>query len=336
MSPLNPLPGPDISVLMSCHNSAKWVRYAIESVLSQTFKNFEFVIVNDGSTDETWGILQEYAMHDKRIIPVNKKNTGLADSLNVGLSAAKGEWIARLDDDDLCEPTRLEDQFCFVKNHPRVVLLGAGALEIDASGQVIKSNCYPQRSPQLVRNLECLKRFFSHSSAFYNRRLALSLNGYNARVHRAEDRRLWLEFSLRGEIACCPKMLVRIRKHSGQISLDGNGARQFYDAVAATVCHFLKKSGNQDPSASVSEDEWSEFLRWVESEVDRSGVLVRHKSWISARGAFFSAPNRLIGFFKFVLSLVRSGNVLIHLKDAYGGTSLPSDLATKWIKLTGS
>src|SRR2546430_2514522 len=106
---------PEVSVLMSCYNATRWLHEAIHSVLVQTHDKFELILVDDGSTDETWNIIQSYRDRDQRIVAISKKNTGLADSLNVGIARAKGAWIARLDADDLCEPTRLEEQLDFVR-----------------------------------------------------------------------------------------------------------------------------------------------------------------------------------------------------------------------------
>jgi len=94
---------PTITVLMSCYNAERWLDEAVRSVLNQTFDNFEFIIIDDGSVDGTLSLVRRYASTDSRIIVVAKQNTGLSDSLNVGVQMARGKWIARLDADDLCE-----------------------------------------------------------------------------------------------------------------------------------------------------------------------------------------------------------------------------------------
>src|ERR1700722_10627943 len=190
---------PEVSVLTPCYNARAWLSQAIESVLAQTFHNFEFVLVNDGSTDETWEIIQRFRERDKRIVALSKKNTGMADSLNAGIARAKGAWIARLDADDLCEPTRLEEQLRFVRDHPAVVLLGTGFIEIDTKGRALKKHRYPTKHRQLVWQLEHLGGFFPHSSAFYRTDAVRRIGGYNRRISRAEDQWLWLELSRQGE-----------------------------------------------------------------------------------------------------------------------------------------
>lgn len=101
---------PKISVVMSVYEGEPYLREAIESILNQTFKDFEFIIINDGSTDQSWSIIQEYTEKDQRIVPVIQDNIGLTKSLNKGISMAKGKYIARMDADDVSLPIRFETQ----------------------------------------------------------------------------------------------------------------------------------------------------------------------------------------------------------------------------------
>jgi len=323
---------PEISVLMSCYNGSRWLAEAIDSVLSQTFNNFELILVDDGSKDNTPEIIRAYAERDARVVTVPKKNTGLADSLNAGLALAKGAWVARIDQDDLCEPHRLESQLVFASGHPGLVLLGSGFAEIDEKGTIVKECRYPQKHAGLVARLERLRGFFPHSSAFYRAGVARRAGGYNMRITRAEDRRLWLELSLQGEIACLPEHLVRIRKHPGQMSLDNKGARQFYDAAAATVCHFLQKAGCNDPSVCESEDEWIAFLTWVESRMEHLGTFERRKAWTEARTEYLAMENKPVGVLRFGTRLLQSGYASSLVWEKFFGTSLPKRLAREWIK----
>jgi glycosyl transferase family 2 len=323
---------PEISVLMSCYNGSRWLAEAIDSVLAQTFKNFEFILVDDGSKDNTLEIIRAYVARDARVVVVSKKNTGLADSLNTGLALAKGAWVARIDQDDLCEPYRLERQLVFASGHQGLVLLGSGFAEIDERGKMVKDHRYPQDHAGLVARLERLQGFFPHSSAFYRAGTARRVGGYNTRITRADDRRLWLELSLQGEIACLPESLVRIRKHPCQMSLDNKGARQFYDAAAATVCHFLQKAGCNDPSVCESQDEWIAFLAWVESRMEHLGAFERRKAWTEARAEYLAMENRQVGLLRFGTRLLQSGCASSLLLEKFFGTSLPKRLAREWIK----
>ena len=107
---------PTISVLMSVYNGELCLTEAIESILNQTFRDFEFLIINDGSTDSSWEIIQRYADKDQRIVPITQENIGLTKSLNKGILTAKGEFIARQDSDDLSLPKRFDKQLPWVKD----------------------------------------------------------------------------------------------------------------------------------------------------------------------------------------------------------------------------
>ncbi|WP_281796914.1 glycosyltransferase family 2 protein [Desulforhabdus amnigena] len=323
---------PEITVLMSCYNAGRWLHEAIDSVLQQTFKNFEFIILDDGSEDETWNIIQSYCSRDKRIVAIRKENTGLADSLNVGIAHAKGTWIARLDADDLCEPTRLEEQIAFIRKNPEIVLLGTGFLEINDSGSVLKRHSYPAKHDQLLHRLKRSMAFFPHSSAFYRTDLVQRVHGYNPRIKRSEDTDLWLRLSEKGKLGCFKKPLVRIRKHSEQISLDQAGKRQLCDSTAARVCYFLRSSGIPDPSASNEEADWSSFLEWVENRIDQESVCEKRKAWNAARSEFLQAKNRLTGIIRFSNRLLHSSHTRELLSEKFFGSSLPQRLASEWVK----
>ena len=322
---------PKISLLMSCYNGSRWLAQAIDSVLAQTVQAFELILVDDGSKDATPEIIQSYSRRNQQIVAILKPNTGLADSLNVGLAKASGTWVARLDQDDIAEPNRFERQLAFVQANPAVVLLGTGSLEMDANDRMVKRNFYPTTHEGLVKNLERLRRFFPHSSAFYRADIARQVGGYNRRIHRCEDWRMWLELSLRGQIACLPECLVRIRKHPMQMSRDDRGTRQFFDQVAATVCHFLRRAGVKDPSTDASDQEWTEFLAWLEQRVREAGALSRRETWVTAREAFFAATSRLAGAFKAVGLILKSGDARSLLREKVFGSVVPMELAKAWV-----
>lgn len=323
-----------VSIVMSCYNGSRWLHDSIQSVLSQTFENFEFIIVDDGSKDDSLAIVESYRISDLRIISIPKSNTGLADSLNVGIKCAKGKWIARLDADDLCEPTRLEEQVRYVNEHPTVVLLGSSFIEIDQQGAYLKLHRLPTHPLILVRHLQRLQRFFPHSSAFFRTDIANKLGGYSLRFRRAEDWRMWLDFSTQGQIACLPNELVRIRKHPDQISHDNNGTRQIYDGIAATVCFWLQQKNFPDPSTSLCLDDWNTFLNWLEVRIEGSSQSLKSQAWKEARTYYFSSTNRFVGLLRFSLSILRSGNFISLLSDKFFGSSLPEDLAKEWIRLS--
>jgi len=321
---------PKISVLMSCYNAQRWLAEAIDSVLSQSYANFEFIIIDDGSKDSTLEIIRSYEKRENRIKTIAKSNTGLADSLNIGIFQARGQWIARLDADDLCETTRLEQQLAYVERHPQVILLGAGFLEIDENRHVIKKHRYPTNHKELKRYLERCQRFFPHSSAFYRTADVKQLGGYRPRIQRAQDWDLWLRLSENGQLGCLNKTLVHIRKHASQISHDESGRRQLIYSRAGIISHFLRKVGYADPVEMKDEIKWIQFIEWVEKRIDEEGVIENRRSWEMARDMFFRHENRLIGGFYFVNHLIRSGHASVLIKEKLLGSNLPERLAWEW------
>jgi glycosyltransferase involved in cell wall biosynthesis len=316
---------------VSCYNASRWLREAVASVLAQTFSDFELILVDDGSTDDTWTLIEGFRAADDRVVAVRKENTGLTQSLNAALRIARGEWIARMDADDLCEPTRLEQQIRFVREHPDVVLLGTGFLEVNPEGSLLKTHRYPTHHRRLVWHLEHMARFFPHSSAFFRSHEARKVKGYNPRLQRAQDWRLWLDLSKVGTLACLRQPLVRIRKHPGQISLTGGGRRQVCDAMAGTVGHLLGKAGYTDPCSHGNDAEWTAFLAWVEKKVDQSGLLERRARWNDARERLLSTPSRVKRGFAFGARLSMSGHAVTLLTERIFGLSLPRRLVQDWI-----
>jgi len=332
---VNPVPrgkSLKVTVLMSCYNASRWLHEAIESVLCQTFGNFEFILVDDGSTDETWDIIRAYRYRDQRIVPIRKENTGLQDSLNMGIAHARGEWIARLDADDLCEPDRLAEQLRYIHYHPEIVLLGAGFVEIDAQGRSVKKQLYPSGHRELLCNLGRLQRFFPHSSAFFRRDIAQDVGLYNRLFRKSQDWDLWLRFAERGRIACVRNCLVRVRKHSEQISNSTAGTSQLVYGTAASTCHFLRIDGCPDPSADSDETAWKGFLEWIEGQMTEEGALEKRKVWADARDEYFATNNRMIGAFQFGTRLLHSGHAVALTWEKVFGSSLPKRLAREWIK----
>ena len=140
MSANNPL----VSVIMPAYNAEKHLGEAIESIQNQTYHNWELLIINDGSTDSTGEIIEEYAKQDERInYIINQKNEGLITTRNKGLLEAKGQYIANLDSDDIAYPERLSIQVNYMNSNPNVVLLGSASEIIDSVGNHIRFDMHP-------------------------------------------------------------------------------------------------------------------------------------------------------------------------------------------------
>ncbi len=182
---------PKVSILMAVYNGERHLKEAIDSILCQTFTEFEFIIIDDCSIDSTSAIIKTY--HDKRInVFRNERNIGLTKSLNIGLNKAKGEYIARQDADDRSHATRLQLQLDFLDKNPDVVLLGTQARSIDEFG---KLSYMPEFKPISYAGVKYQLFFgnpFIHSTVMFNAHIIKStFGGYNEDFRLSQDLELW-------------------------------------------------------------------------------------------------------------------------------------------------
>ncbi len=208
---------PRVTVLMSVHNGGRWLRAAIDSVLAQTWGDFEFLILDDASTDDS--VAQIEAVRDERIRLIRlPANVGLTRSLNCGLHAARGEIIARQDSDDLSAPERLARQIAFLDSHPRVAVVGAQARLIDAEGRSRGNRDLPLEAAS-VRWLSLLENPVIHTAAtFRTRVIREELGGYGESFPCCQDYDLWTRVMARREVRNLGERLVQVREHGGSIS----------------------------------------------------------------------------------------------------------------------
>ena len=203
---------PKISVIMSVYNGEKYLREAIESILNQTFIDFEFLIVNDGSTDGSLEIIQSY--QDERIRVINnEQNIGLTKSLNKAIKQARGEYIARQDADDISLPNRFEEQIKYFEKHPEVALLGTSVYKIDEQGKVVGRVIVPAKpSGNLLKGNQ-----FSHGSTMFKREVVDRLGGYNELFRYCQDYELWARIAKYYEVRNLPQVLYKLRFHGENI-----------------------------------------------------------------------------------------------------------------------
>jgi len=223
---------PAISVLMPVYNGEKYLREAIDSILAQTFADFEFIIVDDGSTDATSTILSEYAQKDSRIrVFTNEKNCKIATSLNRGLLAAKAPLIARMDADDWSYPERLEKQELFMRNHPEVSVLGSSVTLAEKQG-VYKSF----ESNEEIRAFMLFGNPIFHPTVMMRRSIVLDAGGYCTANIPAEDYALWVHLSNNQEFLFfnLTQPLVEYRE-SCQDALSTYRAAQIYKTFAIAL-----------------------------------------------------------------------------------------------------
>jgi len=191
---------------MSAYNEQENISRAIESILNQTFADFEFIIIDDGSTDATNQIIDSYSQEDDRIILISKKNTGLADSLNAGIGISMGDYIARMDADDLSAKERLYIQLTFLEDNSNIALVGTWAYLIDLYRNT-KKECKPPTSDRDIRKYMQKDNPFIHSSVMFRRHVIGKVGYYNL-VKGMEDYDLWLRIAKDYKVANMPLFLV--------------------------------------------------------------------------------------------------------------------------------
>lgn len=183
-----------VSILLPAYNAEETLSKSIESVLGQTHKEYELIIINDGSTDKTEDIIKHYSSNPKIIYIKNQKNIGLIETLNKGIQASKGEFIARIDADDTwISPDKLTKQVHFLNTVPECTLIGTQAKFTNG-----KKTSYPL-TDQTIRNNILIKNLFIHSSVMF-RKKSLN-NSYDKKDYLIEDYSLWLKLGLEGTFA---------------------------------------------------------------------------------------------------------------------------------------
>jgi cellulose synthase/poly-beta-1,6-N-acetylglucosamine synthase-like glycosyltransferase len=226
-------------------NVDRYLAEAIESVLGQTFRDFEFIVVDFGSTDHTKATVSRYAASDSRVKFREIPPCGLAEARNAACSLAQGQYIAIMDADDVSLPERLAWEFDFMEAHPEVGVVGGAVECIDAAGRVLTtwSNPTENQMIQLALNEGCLLR---QSTVLMRRDAFVALGGYRAPFAQAEDYDLWLRLAERYQLANLEQVVLRYRLHPSQISVSRQ-SQQSLCTLAAKVAATSRRNGLPDP-----------------------------------------------------------------------------------------
>ncbi|MCG3686180.1 glycosyltransferase [Aliarcobacter butzleri] len=199
-----------ISVILPVYNGEKYLKEAIESILNQTYTNFEFIIIDDGSKDSSLEIIKEYEKEDERIVAVSRENKGLIATLNEGIEKAKGKYIARMDQDDISLPNRFEEQLKIMENDKEIVVCGSW-INVFGENRKEKISKYFQYDKEIKANL-IMSCCFAHPSVMMRRDAFLDNNiWYDENFKNAEDYHLWTQLARVGKFYNIPKVLLNYR-----------------------------------------------------------------------------------------------------------------------------
>lgn len=241
---------PEVSVIMSVYNGAEHLRESVESVLTQEEVDFEFIIVDDGSTDDSGAIIDEYAERDNRFKVVHQKNTGLTKALIKGCAEASGEFIARQDAGDMALPGKLEKLLACVRKHPEAAIVSCGTRFVGPHGEYLfEANMDPAKAQSCLLTLDLTEvRGACHSSVIFRRSLYENVGGYRAEFYFAQDLDLWIRMAEHGDHVVIPEVLHQTQFTPDSIS-GSHRSRQIKLAEIILESARLRRAGMSDQLA---------------------------------------------------------------------------------------
>ncbi len=234
-----------VSILLPTYNGAKWIRSSIESVQAQSYSDWELLVIDDGSVDNTKEIVGNLAIQDSRIRYIkNEKNMGIQKTLNRGLKEAKGEYIARIDDDDKwIDKEKIQKQLAFLEENSNYVLVGTGTIVVDEEGHELFRYLGPETDKE-IRNRILSKNCFTHSSVMFKKTPAIQCGGYSESqdVIHLEDYDLWLKLGLVGKFYNIQDFCVEFLLNQNGMSIKNKKAQ--FSKNIKLVKSFKKKYSN--------------------------------------------------------------------------------------------
>jgi hypothetical protein len=242
---------PLISVAMIVCNAARFLNAAVDSILAQSCGDFELIVVDFGSTDDSLSILQQYAAKDRRVKIHKISKCSLAQARNKSCSLAQGRYLAIMDADDVSLVDRLKVEVEFMEQHPGTGLVGGGTEWINAEGRILCSNRFHAEHDE-VRSMLSSTNPFCQSSILMSREAFTAVGGYRCAFAQAEDYDLWLRIADCFPCIMLDQILVQYRIHAYQISSRGR-RQQSLCAIAAQIAADCRKSGRPDPFECVAE-----------------------------------------------------------------------------------
>jgi glycosyltransferase involved in cell wall biosynthesis len=225
-------------VLLPVWNGETFLAEAIESMLRQTFSSFELIVIDDGSTDGTAAVAGEFASRDARVHLLRRAHEGLPATLNAGIAAARGEYIARMDADDISVPERLEKQVAHLDKHPECVAVGAWTEVVDDARRHIGVKTFVTAHEDIAAALLRGTSPIAHPTVVARRGILQAIGGYDARRFPSEDLDLWFRLAEQGELANLPETLLQHRRHNAAVGVREHEKMQ---AMALTITNEARR-----------------------------------------------------------------------------------------------
>jgi len=266
---------PVISVVMCAYNAEKYICEAIDSILAQSFENFEFTIVDDGSTDGTEQLIKNY--QDCRIRLIQRPHSGLTKSLNYALSHISGEFVARMDADDRSHPERLQRQYSEFMRKPFLSLLGTWSIQIDSNGSEMRNNPLPFESEKIQADILQANPFV-HGSMMIRKTVLDAVDGYRDDFIFSQDYDLALRLSANYELANLPAYLYYSRHNKTMISVTYNSKQLQFAELARTLHRQRLREGVDDLQLGT---DIAKLLPAIEN--DHQGEIMYYQQLLSAK-----------------------------------------------------
>jgi len=279
-----------VSVVMGVYNAHRFVAATVRSILTQTFADFEFVIVDDGSTDGSLAVLRELASHDSRIKVISRPNTGIVGAANDGIAASRGQYIARHDADDISHPQRLQKQVAFLDANPDVVAVGAQMEVTDPYLSPLEETQFPLDHEGIEHDLLRGSGWTLPQPAAMMRRSAVArVGGYRQQCNHSEDLDLFLRLATVGRLANLPEVLVQWRRHLG--STNHANADQQRQNKQRIVAEAMQSRGLPVPADlenylafAPQTPRWKEVCNWGWKALKRGNTqIARRHAWTAIK-----------------------------------------------------
>lgn len=306
---------PKVSVIMSVFNDERFLSKAIQSILNQTYKNFEFIIIDDASNDRSPGIIQEYSKEDNRIKYIsNEINRGLPKNLNRMIGVAKGSYIARMDADEISTQNRFQEQFDYLESHPDYAVVASWYVIIDDNDDEIAKIQVPTNGEYLVDDFIEKGPRFCHGSVMMRKGALIRAGKYREEFRYVQDLDLWLRMAETNNFFVIPKFLYHRRLSLGMI--EKTKIKRFY-AACAKESAIRSHKGEEDCVDKLS---YSDMYSSEKTYSDREKAAKYHyltsiyrqmagktlQAQMDLLKAIFKYPASIKFWYKFVLNLFPS------------------------------
>lgn len=310
---------PTVSVLLPVYNAERFVAQSIQSILQQSFTDFELIILNDGSTDGSLKVIEQF--NDERIRIVSHENMGLGATLNKGMEISKGKYIARQDADDISLPKRFEKQLDFLRKNPDVAVVGAHAQIIDEDGVLqARFQRHSCDSDSIKADL-IFNNPFVHSSVLLNKEKVFSVAHYSSERGALEDFRLWSEVSRKFPLANLNEILVHYREVGAGISQTNEKYNDEVSAICASNLRFYSNEMSEESARKLS-NAYHGFASVSDSEIRKmAGQIIQ-----VIRSTLPAASEKLIDNL--------SARHIFHLKRKQYNLRIESEQSTATEKIT--